>query len=221
MPASHASRQLTLGVFDSGIGGLAITKSLQDYFPAAQITTVNDSANLPYGSKSSAEIRRLTNAAIQPLLGLDIIVIACNSATTAAIDWLRQTYPNQKFIGIEPMIKPATQLTASRVIGVCATPATLASSAYQRLIDSYATGLTVIEPDCSDWASMIEQSAIDEASIRQRLDEMINRGADVIVLGCTHYHWIKQYITEYVGPDITVLEPSSAIGRRIANLLAA
>lgn len=210
---------MRIGVFDSGIGGEAIALSLRQTLPQADVMVVNDRNNVPYGDKTPSEIRQLTDVAIQPLLGRDVVVIACNSATAAAIDWLRQKYPDQKFVGIEPMIKPAAGLTKSGVIGVCATPATLASDSYQKLLQTYASHLSVIEPDCSTWARMIEHRQVDEDIIRASLDYMLARGVDVIVLGCTHYHWIKSFIIDYVGPDVSVLEPSEAIGRRVTNLL--
>lgn len=210
---------MNIGVFDSGIGGEAVANSLRNYFPEAEITVVNDRENLPYGDKTSHQIRLLTDAAIQPLLGSDVIVIACNSATTAAIEFLRGKYTNQKFIGIEPMIKPALNLTKTRIIGVCATPATLGSNSYRMLKDKYARNYQVVEPDCSNWAQMIENNVLNNSEVITVLDEMIANQVDVIVLGCTHYHWIKELIVEYVGPDIQVLEPSEAIGRRVSSLL--
>ena len=210
---------MNIGVFDSGIGGEAVANSLRNYFPEAEITVVNDRENLPYGDKTSHQIRLLTDAAIQPLLGSDAIVIACNSATTAAIEFLRGKYTNQKFIGIEPMIKPALNLTKTRIIGVCATPATLGSNSYRMLKDKYARNYQVVEPDCSNWAQMIENNDLNNSEVITVLDEMIANQVDVIVLGCTHYHWIKELIVEYVGPDIQVLEPSEAIGRRVSSLL--
>lgn len=210
---------MNIGVFDSGIGGEAVANSLRNYFPEAKITVVNDRENLPYGDKTSHQIRLLTDAAIQPLLGSDVIVIACNSATTAAIEFLRGKYTNQKFIGIEPMIKPALNLTKTRIIGVCATPATLGSNSYRMLKDKYARNYQVVEPDCSNWAQMIENNDLNNSEVITVLDEMIANQVDVIVLGCTHYHWIKELIVEYVGPDIQVLEPSEAIGRRVSSLL--
>lgn len=210
---------MNIGVFDSGIGGEAVANSLRNYFPEAKITVVNDRENLPYGDKTSHQIRLLTDAAIQPLLGSDVIVIACNSATTAAIEFLRVKYTNQKFIGIEPMIKPALDLTKTRIIGVCATPATLGSNSYRMLKDKYARNYQVVEPDCSNWAQMIENNDLNNSEVITVLDEMIANQVDVIVLGCTHYHWIKELIVEYVGPDIQVLEPSEAIGRRVSSLL--
>ena len=210
---------MNIGIFDSGIGGEAVANSLRNYFPEAKITLVNDRENLPYGDKTSHQIRLLTDAAIQPLLGSDVIVIACNSATTAAIEFLRGKYTNQKFIGIEPMIKPALNLTKTRIIGVCATPATLGSNSYRMLKDKYARNYQVVEPDCSNWAQMIENNDLNNSEVITVLDEMIANQVDVIVLGCTHYHWIKELIVEYVGPDIQVLEPSEAIGRRVSSLL--
>ena len=210
---------MNIGVFDSGIGGEAVANSLRNYFPEAKITLVNDRENLPYGDKTSHEIKHLTDAAIQPLLGSDVIVIACNSATTAAIEFLRGKYTNQKFIGIEPMIKPALNLTKTRIIGVCATPATLGSNSYRMLKDKYARNYQVVEPDCSNWAQMIENNDLNNSEVITVLDEMIANQVDVIVLGCTHYHWIKELIVEYVGPDIQALEPSEAIGRRVSSLL--
>lgn len=210
---------MNIGVFDSGIGGEAVANSLRNYFPEAKITVVNDRENLPYGDKTSHQIRLLTDAAIQPLLGSDVIVIACNSATTAAIEFLRGKYTNQKFIGIEPMIKPALNLTKTRIIGACATPATLGSNSYRMLKDKYARNYQVVEPDCSNWAQMIENNDLNNSEVITVLDEMIANQVDVIVLGCTHYHWIKELIVEYVGPDIQVLEPSEAIGRRVSSLL--
>ena len=210
---------MNIGVFDSGIGGEAVANSLRNYFPEAKITVVNDRENLPYGDKTSHQIRLLTDAAIQPILGSDVIVIACNSATTAAIEFLRGKYTNQKFIGIEPMIKPALNLTKTRIIGVCATPATLGSNSYRMLKDKYARNYQVVEPDCSNWAQMIENNDLNNSEVITVLDEMIANQVDVIVLGCTHYHWIKELIVEYVGPDIQVLEPSEAIGRRVSSLL--
>ncbi len=210
-----------IGIFDSGIGGEIVAEAIQDYFPAAKLTVVNDKAHLPYGDKTAMEIIRLTDKAIQPLIKerCDVIVIACNSATTAAIDWLRKTYPTQRFIGIEPMVKPASQLTKSHVIAVCATPATLNSHRYERLRENYGAGLAILEPDCSQWAQMIEKNNINLEKIKHVVNDVIHQGADVIVLGCTHYHWIKNYIESVAAGKATVIEPSNAICVRIKTLL--
>lgn len=212
---------MKLGVFDSGIGGEAVALALQDTFPAADIIIVNDKAHVPYGNKATDEVIRLTDAAIQPLIAssCDVIILACNTATAAAIETLRSRYPNQKFIGIEPMIKTATKLTKTNTIAVCATPATLASARYKNLLQTYGHHLNVIEPDCSDWAYLIENNQLNRQAIEQVVHAICERGADVIVLGCTHYHWIKDVINEIVAGRATVLEPSEAIGRRVAALI--
>lgn len=212
---------MKLGVFDSGIGGEAIAAALQLTFPEAIIHTVNDRSHLPYGDKQPQEVIQLTNAAIQPLLveGNDVIIIACNTATALAIEWLRKEYPNQKFIGIEPMVKTATRLTRSGIVAVCATPATLRSARYAELIEAYGANLKVIEPDCRKWAYWIENDQLNQAHVKQIVDEVCDQGADVIVLGCTHYHWIKELIVELAAGRATVIEPSEAIGRRVKQLL--
>lgn len=214
---------MKIGVFDSGIGGEVIAKELGASFPEAIITTVDDTKNVPYGDKTPREVIELTNLAIQPLLkaSSDIIVIACNTATALAIEYLRQRYPGQKFIGIEPMIKAAAAQTKNRIVIVCATPATLNSPRYRQLIKRFAPSLRIIEPDCSAWAPMIQLDRINQRHIRQTIKPALREGADIIVLGCTHYHWIKEYIQSFAANRVVVLEPSVAIARRVTQLMKA
>lgn len=214
---------MKLGIFDSGVGGEAVAAALQDEFPMAEITVVNDRKNVPYGDKTPEEVISLTNAAIQPLLDAhcDVIVLACNTATALAISTLRERYPDQKFIGIEPMIKTAASLTKTNVIAACATPATLKSKRYEELVKKYGAHLSIIEPDCSSWAYMIEHNQVNEQEIKQIIEDACLQSADVIVLGCTHYHWIKDLIIKLVQERAQVIEPSEAIGRRVRELLKA
>lgn len=212
---------MKLGVFDSGRGGEAVSASLRLTFPEAEIITVNDHKNVPYGSKTTEQIAYLTNQAIQPLLkiGCDIIIIACNTATAAAIRQLRQLYPFQSFIGFEPMIKPAAALTKTGVIAVCATPSTLASDSYRSLVERFGNGVNIIEPDCSQWAPMIENNNLDESLIEKTIEYCCSQKADVIVLACTHYHWIKDLINSVAGSRAIALEPTNAIARRINQIM--
>ena len=212
---------MRIGVFDSGIGGKAIAQTLAADFPEAEIMYAHDGAHMPYGGRHKDEIIQLTETAIAPLLEArcDCIVIACNTATAAALQYLRETYPTQHFIGLEPMVKPAAEATTTGTIAICATPYTLSSERYRALKNEYASGLTVLEPDCSAWALMIEQRDIDEASVEKVVDESLAQGADVIVLACTHYHWIKDLITQRVAGRATILDPSEAISKRVASLL--
>jgi len=211
-----------IGVFDSGIGGQTVAEKIQHIFPDAEVLFVNDSKNIPYGLKRRAEIIRLTLAATQPLVDAkcDAIVIACNTATTNAIDELRAAHPSVHFVGIEPMVKPAARMTKTGVIAVLATPGTLASHRYALLKQRWASQVTVIEPDCSTWADLIEHGQADRINIHSMMDELHRWQVDTIVLGCTHYHWIKDRIQAAAGPRVHVLEPSDAIGARLKDLLS-
>lgn len=211
-----------IGIFDSGIGGEAIARSLQVSLPRYTISVVNDSAHLPYGEKTSDDIRQLTDNAIQPLLKVrcDVIVLACNTATTAAIDWIQEKYPRQQFIGVEPMIDAAADITKTGTIGVCATAATLASERYNTLKKPFMASHRFIEPDCSEWANLIEANTINHSHIKAVIDIFSAQNVDTIVLGCTHYHWIKEDISLLAGNGITVLEPSDSVTNRVRELLS-
>ena len=208
---------MKIGIFDSGMGGKALAASLAATFPKAAITVVDDHANVPYGSKTTEEIIRLTLAAVQPLIQAepDAIIIACNTATMAAIETLRRTYPKQPFIGLEPMIKPAAKQTKTGIIAVCATPSTLASARFTWLTQTYAQGVEIVTPDCLEWAHKIETGAITREFVAATLAPSLEKNIDVVVLGCTHYHWIKDMVQSVVGEAVTVLEPSEAIARRV------
>lgn len=214
---------MKLGVFDSGIGGEAVATSLRESFEGAEVIVVNDREHVPYGDRTANEITQLTEAAIQPLLSAncDVIVIACNSATAAAIEILRERYPDQDFVGLEPMIKPAATYSRSGIIAVCATPATLSSERYQSLKKLYGANLTIIEPNCKDWGRLIEHDALDERIIKMTINDVCMQGADVIVLACTHYHWIRPIIEQTAAARAVILDPSEAIAQQVERLLEA
>lgn len=211
---------MKIGVFDSGIGGKSVAESLEKEFPNAEVLYVNDREHVPYGSRYESEIISLTDDAIQPLLSArcDVIVIACNTATAAAIEVLRKEYTTTVFVGLEPMVKTAVELTKTGMVAICATPYTLKSQRYTKLKNQFAQNIDVLEPDCSDWASMIEHSSMQEEKIKTTIDEICEAGADVIVLACTHYHWIKENIERYVAGRAVVIDPSEAISRRIRQV---
>jgi glutamate racemase len=212
---------MRIGIFDSGIGGKAVANTLAKLLPSAEIISINDHDHMPYGNRKPGEIIKLTKKAILPLLNLecDAIIIACNTATTVAISALRQSYPGVNFIGIEPMIKPAATLTKTNCIAVFSTPSTLQSDRYKKLKRDWAKGIKIIEPDCSDWAELIENNRSEEIDVISAIKLLSNNNVDVIVLGCTHYHWIKQRIVDTAGPKVTILEPSDAISERVKNLV--
>jgi len=212
---------MKIGVFDSGIGGKSIAEKLQADYLESEVMYVNDRKNVPYGSRSQQEIIQLTDAAIQPLLmqQCDVIVLACNTATAAAIELLKSRYPDVPFVGLEPMVKPAALLTQSGTIAICATPFTLSSDRYAGLKEKYAGDITVLEPDCSEWAGMIESDQTDIQEIANEINEVCSAGADVIVLACTHYHWIKEEIIKIAAGRAQVIDPSEAISRQVGTVL--
>ncbi len=211
---------MKIGVFDSGIGGEAVAQALRRHFPNASIILADDRKNAPYGSKDQQEIIDLTIEAVKPLLDArcDIVVIACNTATTSAMPSLERRYPDQNFIGIEPMIEAATKQSKTSKICVCATPATLRSLRYEELKNSHGKDAVFIEPDCHDWAQMIEDNDVNESIVSERLQFALSSGADVIVLGCTHYHWIKDLIEKIARGRATIIEPSDHVAMQIRQL---
>jgi glutamate racemase len=144
--------------------------------------------------------------------------VACNTVSTTLINQLREELA-VTLIAMEPMVKPAAEQTKSGVIAVCATPTTLSSARYAWLKETYATNVTVLEPDCSDWSYMIEHGAIDEQKIAQRIEETIKQGADVIVLGCTHYHWIEELIKRLAAGRALVLQPEAPVIAQLKRVL--
>ncbi|MEO6110133.1 MAG: aspartate/glutamate racemase family protein [Candidatus Saccharimonadales bacterium] len=212
---------MKIGVFDSGIGGRAVAQRLHELIPHAEIISIDDHAHMPYGNRTDDDIISLTKKAIQPLIDAecDSIVIACNTATTVAIKELRKAYPTMKFVGIEPMVKPASRLTKSKHIAVLATPATLASQRYKDLKMEWASGIDVREPDCHNWASLIENDRTQDVPIETVVKQLIGDGVDVIVLACTHYHLLKERALKAADGHAHVLEPSEAISKRIISLL--
>lgn len=211
---------MRIGVFDSGVGGQAVVVAIKKALPSLEILYADDKANLPYGTKGAAELLRLVTPRLQFLVdsGCQLIVIACNTVTTSIISRLRAALP-VPLIGMEPMIKPAANLTRSGVIAVCATPTTLATQRYLWLKQTYATTVRVLEPDCSDWAYMIERQQLDRQKIQSSIDKTCRQGADVIVLGCTHYHWIEELIKKVVAGRATVLQPEAPVIAQLKRVL--
>lgn len=211
-----------IGVFDSGIGGKSVANALQKALPCDEILFVDDSPHMPYGTKSSEDVFKLVCPKIEELIAqkCNPIVIACNTVTTTLISEIREKYTDVDFVGIEPMVKPAALLSTTGTIAVCATPATLGSTRYQWLKNEFAKNVKVLEPDCSRWASMIESNSVDRESVISTVNELCDASADVIVLGCTHYHWIEDLIESTAGKRAHILQPEPAIVARVKDLIA-
>lgn len=199
-----------VGVFDSGIGGVVFAKALKKQCPDIKVSVVRDDKNMPYGTKTPKAIQRLTEFAIQPLIGCDVIVIACNTATAYALDYLRNKYPEQVFVGFEPALKVARGATKTDSVAVLATPATLRSSRYAALKQAYGDGITIYEPKVNTLAHQIETNSVAWVSLESLVKNLVHQNVDTIVLGCTHYHLIKNRLREFVGPNVSLI---TQIGR--------
>ncbi len=215
------ANKLKIGVFDSGVGGLSVVKAIKRSLPDAEVTFRNDAEHVPYGDRDIEEIYKFTKPILQSLLaeGCRVIVIACNTVTTNLIDRLRQELP-VPLVGMEPMVKPAAAATKKGVIAVCATPRTLSSSRYKWLKEEYAKGIKVLEPDCNDWSSMIENNRVDREKVAKTINQVIHDGADQIVLGCTHYHWIEQVIKDLAEGRAKVIQPEIPTVEQLKRVLA-
>lgn len=209
-----------IGVFDSGVGGLSVANAIQAELPDYEVLYASDPNNLPYGTKTPQQIHEFVVPILEDLIsrGCKIIVIACNTVSTNIIVTLRKEI-KVPLIAIEPMVKPAAELTKTGIIAVCATPTTLASKRYKWLKDEYAKGIKVLEPDCSDWTLMIENNQVDHQKIYQRIDKACQDGADVIVLGCTHYHWIEEIIKGVTRGRAKVIQPEPAVINQLKKVL--
>lgn len=212
---------LKIGVFDSGIGGLAIAKAIKKSLPDVTVIRRSDKAHFPYGDRPLDDIYGFTKPLLEELVGegCQVIVVACNTVTTNFINRLRTELP-VPLIGIEPMIKPAAALTKSHVIAVCATPRTLSSARYTWLKQEFAKGIKVIEPDCADWAYMIETKTIDRQRLTDTIEQVTASGADVVVLGCTHYHWIERLIKQLAAGRAQVIQPEQAVISQLKQVLS-
>lgn len=215
-----STKTINIGVFDSGIGGLSVARAIEKAFPKAKVSFYNDSKHIPYGTKTNEQLLKLALPILKQMqsAGCNVIVVACNTLTTTIIKELRDNL-SVPLVAVEPMVKPAVAITKSKVIAVCATPSTLASKRYNQLKKDFATGVTVIEPDCSNWAELIENKTMDHQQIVDSIAYVISQKTDVIVLGCTHYHWIEQDIKKEAGDSAVVIQPEQAIIKRLAEVL--
>jgi glutamate racemase len=215
----------TIGLLDSGVGGFSVLREIRARLPGHPLLYVADSAWCPYGVRTADEIRQRVLTLTDHLLarGAELIVVACNSATIAAVETLRATYP-VSFVGMEPGIKPAARMTRSGVIGVLATEASLAGEKFHRLIDTHAGALRVITRPCPDFVTLVEQGILAGERVNTAIDTYARplveiEGADVLVLGCTHYPFLAPAILQRVGAGVNLVDTSAAVARRVADLL--
>ena len=213
-----------IAVFDSGVGGLSVLRHLHVQLPFENIIYLADQAHVPYGGRSCAEIFEFSQAIVDAFLEqrAKLIVIACNTASTAAIKRLRTHFPTVLFVGTEPAVKPAAALTKSGKVGVLATAGTLASNRYGALMNHFAQDVQVWEAPCVGLVDLIESGQIDSSTksiLQSALEPMLAAGVDTIVLGCTHYPFVVPLIREIAGDDVSIIDPAPAIVKQSIRLL--
>ena len=213
-----------IGVFDSGLGGLSVLDALVAALPQADFRYYADTAHVPYGSKSEAEIQRRVLAIGHELatLGCGLLVVACNTATAAAVEALRAAHPGIPVVGVEPGIKPAAQETRSGRIAVLATESTAKSSRLHKLIRDHAAGVDVLVEPCPGWATHVEMLRLDDPAlavdVRARVEPLLASGADRIVLGCTHYSFLAPLLREVAGARAQLVDVAAAVARQATRL---
>jgi glutamate racemase len=214
-----------IGLFDSGVGGLSVWREVVAALPAESTVYVGDQANLPYGSKPAEALFRYAEGVVRFLRDHDCraVVVACNSASAAALKHLRQEFPDMVFVGMEPAVKPAAERTKSRVVVVLATPATLRGELFTATTERHAQGIEVIGEPCPGLVEQIESGRArapeTEAMLRRSLARGLAAGADQVVLACTHYPFVIDTIRELAGPSVEVIDPAPAVARQLRRLL--
>lgn len=215
-----------IGVYDSGMGGLTVWRALRAALPGESLLYLGDGKNCPYGTRPREEIRRLADAAVAELVArrCKLVVVACNTATAAAIGYLREKYAPMPLVGMEPAVKPACLATRSGVVGVLATERSLDGELFRRTAARYAEGVEVIAAAGEGFVELVERDAEDtpeaEECVRRVVEPMLRRGADQLVLGCTHYPFLLPAIERATaGRGVSIVDPSPAVARRTAQLL--
>ena len=213
-----------IGVFDSGVGGLSVLTEIRRLLPAPDLIYLADRAHAPYGQRSLEEVRGFAEACTRHLLdlGAGLIVVACNTASAAALHHLRAIHPGVPFVGMEPAVKPAAALTRSKVVGVLATAATFQGELFASVVGRFAEGVSVINQACPGWAELVETGVTTgpeaEAAIAQHLDPVLAAGADTLVLGCTHYPFLRPLISARAGAQVAIIDPAGAVARQVVAL---
>lgn len=215
-----------IGIFDSGVGGLSILKAIQDLLPRESILYLADQFHVPYGQRSLEEIRQYSLEIVRFFLnqGTKVIVVACNTASAAALLLLRKTFPQIPFVGMEPAVKPAAESTKTRRVGVLATPATFQGDLYASVVERFARDVILYQDPCPGLVQQIENGLFDTTETRSILEKallpMVEEGVDSIVLGCTHYPLVIPLIKKIVGEKIQVIDPAPAVARQVERILS-
>lgn len=221
-----SSQERPVAVFDSGVGGISVLKHIHALLPAEHLIYVADSKYAPYGNKTPAAIQARCFEIADFLIARNakVLVVACNTATAAAIDVMRERYP-LPIIGMEPALKPAAEASKNGIIGVLATTGTLKSAQFAALLESYGRNVKVVTQACIGLVECVERGDLDSAAtfklLQQYCQPLLDEGADTVVLGCTHYPLLKALIEKIVGPDIVLIDTGAAVANQLIHRLIA
>lgn len=219
---------MKVGFFDSGVGGLCILNAFRKICPQIETEYIADTEHCPYGNRQPEEIRRLSEANVRKLfkMGCRMIVVACNTATAAAIDYLRAKYPEVPFVGLEPAVKPAALKSKTGVIGVLATAGTFHGRLYNETKAKYAKNTTVLAVVADEFVEAVERVFRGEVTldslepiVEKRIEPLLKAGCDKIVLGCTHFPHLKPLIEKVCAGRAEVIDPSPAVARQAKRML--
>ena len=220
----RAESRQPIGVFDSGVGGLSVLREIRRELPAEDLIYVADSGYAPYGDRPEEYVRERAIAVMEFLRtkGAKAVVVACNTATGIAVDALRARY-DEPIVAIEPAVKPAVARTRSGVVGVLATTQTLAGQKFAKLVSTHAGDVEVLTQACPGLVEQVEAAAMTAASTRslveQYLRPMLDKGADTIVLGCTHYPFVADVIRDVAGREVTIIDSAAPVARELRRRL--
>jgi glutamate racemase len=202
-----------------------VLRAIRQQLPNESVLYFADQGHVPYGPRPMEQVCRFSEAITRFLLGqgVKLIVVACNTASAAALHSLRQTFPALSFVGMEPAVKPAAEATRTGVVGVLATPATFQGELYASVVERFASNVSLLQSVCPGLVLQIEHGELDSHATRLILETalrpMLKRGIDTVVLGCTHYPFVIPLIQEIVGPEVRVIDPAPAIARQVGRML--
>ena len=215
----------TIGVFDSGVGGLSVLAALCARLPDDHVVYMADTAHVPYGPRSLQQVRDFSFGITRFLVeqGAQVVVIACNTASAAALHELRAAYPALPFVGMEPAVKPAAEQSHTGTVAVLATQATFQGALFASVVERFAQGVEVIPQACPGLVEQIEAGELEsprtEAMLRGWVEPLLARKVDALVLGCTHYPFVRPLLERICGPGVRVIDPSAAVARQVERVL--
>jgi glutamate racemase len=225
----YSSKNSLIGIFDSGVGGLSVLRAIRAQMPEESVIYFGDQGHIPYGPRPMEQIRDFSEAITNFLLQhhAKIIVVACNTASAAALRYLREKFPDVQFVGMEPAVKPAAEQTSTGKVGVLATPATFQGALYASVVERFANGVELFQNTCSGLVQEIEQGNLNGTETRRILEDallpMLEKNIDTVVLGCTHYPFVIPLIERIVGDAkrVRVIDPAPAVAKQVKRLLEA